>query len=275
MIQEFGLGTDIELYPQASIASCFRQINEGTVEFAVVPFENTTNGQVLFTFDLLRDWFISKTPDFKVVGEQFVTINHCLFSRTSDISKVGKLYSHPQVWGQVGEFLSRETFPGNYERVDCSSTAQAAELVAHDGTNSSACISSKICGERFGLNVVAENIEDFKGNTTRFLILGKTEPQRCTDDGHFVTSFAFILNANDPGALCSALNAFKVNSINLTSVTSRPLKLAQWEYVFFVEADGKDTSEEMANSIQMLKDVCKRVAVLGLFKRSWRYYGKV
>ncbi|GEQ72753.1 hypothetical protein JCM33374_g6441 [Metschnikowia sp. JCM 33374] len=282
----------VEIFPQPSIKACFDQIHSKNVDYAVIPSENSTNGQVVFTYDLLRDWFIpapgTPAPRFGIVAEQFVAIHHYLFSKAHDLSHVEKLYSHPQVWGQVADFLGEEKFNGKYSRIDTNSTAQAAEKVFEDPTNTSACISSKMSGQLYNLPTKAAEIEDLKGNTTRFLVLGYGPMLSSESDSHkdvsleekdvgahgkpsCVTSLVFVLNDNDPGALCEALNAFKSNAVNLTAITSRPSKVTSWEYVFFVEAEGPGDSLPMRRSVEMLHEHCSKVAVLGSYLRSWRY----
>ncbi|OBA23513.1 PDT-domain-containing protein [Metschnikowia bicuspidata var. bicuspidata NRRL YB-4993] len=296
LLQQFGSDAkQVQIFPQGSINACFDQINARQVDYAVVPLENSTNGQVVFTYDLLRDWFIScgsrKAPGFSVVAEQFVAIHHYLFSNAEDLSRVDKLYSHPQVWGQVSEFLRTEKFNGQCSRIDTGSTAQAAEKVFEDATHTSACISSEMSGRLYGLPTKRAEIEDMKGNTTRFLVLGygqmlhgearegtrgETEKAVGPEDSaggadHCITSLMFVLNDNDPGALCEALDAFKIHRVNLTSIASRPSKVTPWEYVFFVDAEGHENTPEMRDSVRQLQEHCQRVAVLGLFVRSWRY----
>lgn len=285
LIQQFGNDpTRVLAQPQASIKACFDQIQAKTVDYAVVPLENSSNGLVVFTYDLLRDWFLPGTgkqqPTFSVVAEQFVAIHHYLFSNAQDLTQVTKLYSHPQVWGQVTEFLQAQTFSGQYSRIDTNSTAQAAEKVYEDSTHTSACISSQMSGRLYNLPTKAAEIEDLKGNTTRFLILGRgniiynendPEPVNSSEPKKCLTSLVFVLNHDDPGALCEALDAFKTNKVNLTSISSRPSKATPWEYVFFVEAEGEANSTQIQNSVTQLREHCLKVAVLGLFVRSWRY----
>lgn len=278
VIQQFGL--DVEAIPQGSIDACFEKLDSKAVDYAVVPFENSTNGQVVFTYDLLRDWFLpsgdKKSAQFHIVAEQFVAIHHYLLSNATDLSKVTKLYSHPQVWGQVKQFLALGKLSGTYTAIDTSSTAKAAETVHNDTSNTSACISSRISADMYELPVKYKEIEDSKENTTRFLVLGYGSKLQALDDSKdaspsCITSFMFVLNHNDPGALISALNSFKANNINLTSINSRPSRKTQWQYVFFVEAEGNSESESMQNSITELKKSVTQLAVLGSFARSWRY----
>ncbi|KAF2456820.1 prephenate dehydratase [Lineolata rhizophorae] len=199
------------LSPQVTIEDVFQQVQSRVAKFGVVPFENSTNGSVVFTLDLFAD-IKSRHPDIVVCGEAYVDVHHCLLGRgaarltdTSLSSKtdsptssgqatptskvpypktpavkpvvpvkhVKKLYSHPQAWGQCRDFLS--TYLKGVERQDVSSTSRAAELVAEDQSGSSAAISSAIAAEVHGLDVLARNIEDSADNKTRFFILKRTD----------------------------------------------------------------------------------------------------
>lgn len=296
-MQQFGDNEDsVQIQPQASIGACFEQLHSKEADFAVVPFENSTNGQVVFTYDLLRDWLMpkeeTKAAAFGVVAEQFVAIHHCLLSNAADLGNVSKLYSHPQVWGQVTKFLHLDTLPGKYSKIDTASTAQAAEFVNNDNSNTSACISSQMSAHLYGVPVKAEAIEDFKGNTTRFLVLGyssaeklprggsgvpngqddlgEKDPQDSKKDND-ITLLMFVLDHDDPGALCLALGAFQQNNVNLVSISSRPSGRTRWQYVFYLEAAGNAESEAMRSSIDLLKSHCTQLAIVGTFSRSWRY----
>lgn len=234
----------------------------------------------MFTYDLLRDWFVplaSKTaPSFGVVGEQFVPIRHNVLSNALDLSQVKTVYSHPQVWGQVTAFMKSD-LAKTWTRVDVLSTAEAAERISHDPTNTSACISSLASAELYGLPIMVPNVEDKKENTTRFLVLGRKEGQKDGSgldngsgkrDGVFITSVMFVLDHNNPGALCEALFSFKQKNLNLRSIASRPSGRAQWEYVFFVEVEGHFQEGRVSESLCLLEASCSLVAVLGLFLRS-------
>lgn len=235
---------------------------------------------MVFTYDLLRDWFIEgedhSTPQFKIVGEQYVSIHHYLLSKATDISDIKTIYSHPQVWGQVSKFLKSTS---GCKRVDVNSTAEAARIVSEDETRTSACISSKTGAELHHLRILQAKIEDIPDNTTRFLILGRKEIKTCLSpveqkdesvNQSGITSVMFTLNHNDPGALMSALDSFRSQNINLTSIASRPSKRNQWHYVFFVEAEGSIKSDRMRLSISGLQKCCTNVVVLGSFIRSRR-----
>lgn len=274
MLQQFGGrdphdSTAPETFPQKTIAECFEQINSRQVDYAVIPLENSTNGQVVFTYDLLRDWFLGQEAKFRVVAEQFVAVHHYLFSNTL-LNCVERLYSHPQVWGQVTGFLAQEKFSGHVTRVDTALTAQAAEMVLKDSSNTLACISSEAGGAMYGLPVRAAQIEDVKGNTTRFLVLGYPEesqsPGNETESRQKLSLLMLVLNRDDPGALCTALDCFRRHHVNLAAITSRPSKITPWQPVFFVETWG--AWAQIIESLEALQQCCQEVVYMGLFLRS-------
>ncbi|CAN3357095.1 probable prephenate dehydratase [Diutina catenulata] len=262
VLQQF---PDGEILPQPSISACFDAIEHRDVDYAVVPFENSTNGQVVFTYDLLRDRFLLKKSDFKIVAEQYVAIHHNVLSNTT-LDKATVLYSHPQVWTQCTQFLDTVK---NLRRVDTASTAQAAQMVHDDTTNSSACISSQMSAELYKLPIVEASVEDNKDNTTRFLVLGHDALPITSAP---VTSAIFTLNSDNPGALCDVLSCFKQHGVNLSSINSRPSHQEQWQYVFFVELDGNAADETVAAALADVSASCNEMVVLGTFGRNWRRF---
>ncbi|KAF6072476.1 Prephenate dehydratase family protein [Candida albicans] len=250
-----------------------------------VPFENSTNGQVVFTYDLLRDWYFqtSTPPKFRIIAEQFVSIHHNLLTNASKIEDIKTIYSHPQVWTQVNKFL--QSLPQQITKIDVGSTSKAAEIVSQDtittSGSSSAAISSYMSSELYKLPILKEGIEDNQSNTTRFLILGYDSPispppppaSNNDDDNSkrnttIVSSIMFTLNHDDPGALCDVLVKFKEYGITLTSINSRPANLKPWQYVFFVEMIGDIHQEGL---VEKIKEPCLELVILGVFQRSWRY----
>ena len=195
-----------QLSPQTTIEDVFRAVQSGSADRGVVPFENSTNGAVIFTLDLLAD-VERQLPDITVCAEIYIRVHHCLVgfltsrenvedpSRplahqqpdtnvtsqdqpwaelASPLGHVKKLYSHPQVWGQCQRFLSKHL--RGAERFDASSTSRAAELAAQDATGHSAAISSSMAADEHRLQCLAQNIEDTRDNTTRFFVLKKVDP---------------------------------------------------------------------------------------------------
>ena len=177
-----------------------------------------------------------------------------------ELKQIKTLYSHPQAWTQCTPFLTKHL--AHAERIDTSSTSKAAQLVASDNSGTSAAISSSTAAEVFGLDILAEGIEEAKGNTTRFLIIYKhppsssplpssanPDPSTTTTPPHLSPSpkhiesrrqnhktlISFTVPHADPGALARALAVFGSHSVNLTSINARPSLERPWHYLFFVE----------------------------------------
>ena len=266
-----------------------------------MPFENSSNGSVVFTLDLFAD-LNNKYPDILVTGEAYVAVKHCLLGYSSasstserdgdgrkgddgnDLSHIKKLYSHPQAWGQCKNFLHK--YLKTAERHDVSSTSKAAEIASQDKTGESAALSSEIAAELFGLDVLAKEINDKKGNSTRFFVI-----RRKDDDGGVETTTApnsrttittpstssnnantwkslitFTIEHSNPGALANCLTVFSRHGINLTSINTRPSGVRNWHYVFFVEFKGRKTDTDTG-------DVDKALRELDKVCRGWRWLG--
>ena len=262
-------------------------MQDGTAHRGVVPFENSTNGSVVFTLDLFADLH-SKYNDILVCGEAYVNVSHCLLgfdsSTSKDLSKITKLYSHPQAWGQCKTFLQR--YLKHAERFDVSSTSRAAQMVAEAKDPSAAAISSKVAGALFNLSLLSEGINDVSGNQTRFLVLRRKDdsslpstsppslPQSdtssSTNEEDYKTLILFTLpytpsNPN-PGALAQCLSVFGRHKLNLTSINTRPSGVANWEYIFFIEFKGrKDTGDSgpVNEAFKELENVCEWYRWLG------------
>jgi len=247
-----------------------------------VPFENSSNGSVIFTLDLFAD-LSAQHPDISVCGEIYLPVHHCLLGHAGkqhDLKHIAKLYTHHQAWGQCNKFLSAN-FKG-VERIDVSSTSKAAELVSQDTSGSSAAISSRMAGDVNHLDLLAENIEDREGNSTRFFVLQRREKDSSTaEDGNeaaygdpetdaeharYKTLVSFTVSHEEPGALAGCLAVFHKYKLNLTSINSRPSSEAAWHYIFFVEIMGRrrrDGSGAVNEALQQLNGVAQ----------SWRWLG--
>ncbi|KAK3676507.1 prephenate dehydratase [Recurvomyces mirabilis] len=234
--------TEHELVPQTTIEDVFASVQSGQVKQGVVPFENSSNGSVVFTLDLFADP-TGKYPDILVCGEIYLLVHHCLLGHAAnssfsdkstsngtatdgegttspakplyDLSSVKKLYSHPQAWGQCNIFLSK--YLKGIERLDVSSTSKAAEVVAQDTTGASAAISSRVAGDLNGLEVLGENIEDKAGNSTRFFVLRRKDDQTFVaadgeaneNETRYKTLVSFTVAHGETGALADCLAVFK------------------------------------------------------------------
>jgi prephenate dehydratase len=188
----------------------------------------------------------------------------------SDLSKIKKLYSHPQAWGQCKAFLA--TYLRGIERQDVSSTSRAAEIAAQDKTGESAALSSEVAAQLFGLDVLAESINDRVGNATRFLVikhrdspsLSASSPLGSNSNASYKTLVTFTVDHANPGALAHCLAAFEKYGLNLTSINTRPSGVENWHYIFFVEFQCR--KEEGGPVEKALKE-------LDSVAREWRWLG--
>ena len=264
-------GPSSSLSPCLSFADAFAAVQQGSADVAIVPLENSTNGSVVQTLDLLADR--SRVyKDVQVCAEHYLTVHHCLLVRKDDnYVPITKLYTHPQVWGQCERFLARNM--KGVERQDVSSTSMAAEIISGQvvvGTRSAA-IASRFTAEYHGLDVLDADIEDQSDNTTRFLILRNTTSncsaqlaqsfRRNTDTKTMKTLISFTVNQASPGALADALLVFKTYGLNLTSINTRPSRRCPWHYIFFVEcrynlgAGNQDVVKELSGLVEDCREL--------------------
>lgn len=219
-----GFGRQARLLAVESVGAVFTEVERQTCDYGVVPVENSTEGIVTYTLDSFLD------SPLKICAELYVPIHHHLLSRCESLSQVERIYTMPQATAQCRRWLDQHA--GQIERVEVTTTARAAERAAAEP--GAAAIANCVAAEIYGLNVLAERIEDSPRNRTRFLILGHT-PTPPT--GRDKTSLLFSVR-HEAGELIRALAAFEKYDLNLTLIESRPTKQNPWEYVFFVDLIG-------------------------------------
>lgn len=257
----FPLNDATELLPYQTITSVFHAVANKETDFGVVPFENSTNGSVVFSLDAL----CNRNGDLGnlfVIGVVYVRIQHCLLGNGS-LDTVKKVLSHPQAFGQCEDFLKRL---GKVQREDCTSTSKAVELAAADTSGNVAAIGGKAAGVKYETNILAEGIEDWKQNITRFFVIGpKGSEYESSTGGRQKTLLRFRVDHETPGALCDVLQVFKKFALNLTSITSRPSKIAPWNYIFFVEFLGGCTDAIVGQALEKVRRYSIDAVVLGSF----------
>lgn len=253
-LKQFGKGRNAIVC--STIDEVFRTLEADNADYAIVPVENSTEGAVGLTLDLLLN------SSAKICGEISLPIHHCLLSKQTDISQITHVFSHGQSLAQCHEWLNR-ALP-NVEREAVTSNAYAAQmmhdLVASEDTFAAA-IASKRAAELFELNVLAENIEDDPQNTTRFLVLGK---HHIAASGQDKTSIA-VSTKNKPGAMVDLLEPLSRHGVSMTKLESRPSKSGLWDYVFFIDIEGHQTDEKVQAALQELEERASVVKVLGSY----------
>ena len=235
----------------ASIDEVFRMVEAGQVDYGVVPVENSTEGAIGHTLDLLVQ------TSLNICGEIELPVHHNLLSKLADKSAIRVLYSHAQSLSQCHEWLN-QNLPGA-ERRAVASNSEAARLAAEE--KGAAAIASKRAGELFGLNLLAENVEDDPRNTTRFLVLSTHD---VAPSGHDKTSLA-MATRNVPGAVVKLLTPLADNGVSMTKLESRPSHAGMWEYVFFVDIEGHRCDEKVSHALTGLEKQAAFLKVLGSY----------
>lgn len=250
--KHFGSAPSFE--PLATIDDVFRAVEAGTVQYGVVPVENSTEGAVGRTLDLLY------TSDLKVCGEVSLRIHQNLMSRAGSFDAIKRLYSHPQSLGQCHEWLNRHLT--DVQRVPVSSNAEAARLASEDPTI--AAIAGDVAAQHYGLNILAANIEDDPNNSTRFLVIADHD---AGPSGQDKTSFV-CSTANKPGSMYSLLEPLAKESVSMTKLESRPARSGNWEYKFFVDVEGHRESPNVAAALAELASRAGFMKVFGSYPRA-------
>jgi chorismate mutase/prephenate dehydratase len=226
-------------------------VESGAANYGVVPVENSTEGAVGRTLDLLL------SSSLRICGEVLLQVHQCLLSNENELPFIRKVYSHPQSFGQCQSWLN--THLPHAERVTASSNADAARLAAEESF--AAAIAGAQAAEHFKLKVLAENIEDDARNTTRFLVIGK---QDVAPSGKDRTSLVMSA-ANRPGAVHDLLVPLAQNGVSMTKLESRPSRTGMWEYVFYVDVEGHQAEAKVAAALLQLKEIAAFVKVLGSY----------
>jgi len=244
-------GSSVKYTTCGTIRDVFSEVEKDRADYGVVPIENSIEGAVNYTLDMFMD------SDLKICSEVYMEINHNLLSKEISRTKIKRIYSNPQVFGQCRIWL--ETNLPSAELVEVSSTSKAAEIASRQ--KGAACIASILAAKHHGLKVLEDSIQDSSHNVTRFLVIGKTEVRSTKEDK---TSVMFSVK-DKSGALHDVLVPFKKYGINMTKIESRPSKMKVWEYYFFVDIEGHHENAKVVKALSELKKACAYLKVLGSY----------
>ena len=237
--------------PCGSIDEVFRQAETGAVGYGVVPVENSTEGAIGRTLDLLLS-----TPA-RVCGEVMLPIRQCLMGRAKQARDIRKVYSHAQSFAQCQQWLARHL--PQAQRVAVVSNAEAARLAGRE--RGAAAIGPKSAAALYRLNLIARNIEDEARNMTRFLVLAAHDAE---PSGADKTSLV-MSTRNVPGAMHDLLAPLAANQVSMTRLESRPSRTGMWEYVFYVDIQGHQQDANVARSLAELKQKASFLKILGSY----------
>ena len=246
-------GSSVQYAPLTDIPAVFDQVIRGHIDLGLVPVENSIHGGVVDTLDAFL------TTPAKICAEVLITIHHNLLAK-EPWDQVRRIYSKPEVFSQCRNWLAAMAKERDIQ--PAASTSAAAELAEKE--TASAAIGSAIAAERYNLHVLFENIEDNPNNMTRFFVIGREAARRSGEDK---TAIMFT-TAHKPGALAEVLDVFRDNSINLTDIEKRPSRKVNWEYYFFIDAQGHADDPGMIKAIEEAKHHCLQLTVLGSYPRA-------
>ncbi len=243
-------GQSVRFIPVGTIAAVFEEVHRGHSDFGLVPLENSTDGRVADTLDMF-----ARMP-VRICGEVELAIHHALLARCAR-SEIKEVYSRPQALSQCRNWLARHLPAAR--AIEVTSTSTAAQLACEKP--GAAAIASVQAGIHYGLSVLADQIEDNPGNTTRFAVIGGQEAPRT---GHDKTALMFQVE-HRPGGLADAINVFKRNRLNMTWIESFPVPGTKGAYLFFVELEGHQSDMRVRRALRSLREKTLRLEILGSY----------
>ena len=254
-ICNFGVSLDYRAIK--TIPDVFSEVESGNADYGVVPIENSTEGAVFHSMDMLVE------SDLHICSQVYLPIEHCLISQ-SPLDQIKEVHSKDQALGQCREWL-REKLP-NALFVDVVSTAEAVRTAKQDPAV--AAVSSALSAQRYAVPIQARGIQDRDDNVTRFLVIGKTRAKPL-GDGRDKTSLVISLK-DEPGALEKTLRPFASRGINLSKIESRPSRKKAWDYLFFIDFIGHYEDELAQAALAELEQHCSFVKWLGSYPNDGR-----
>jgi prephenate dehydratase len=247
-----------EAVPYPTVTDVVEAVSSGEVARGIVPIENSLEGSVRVTLDILA----FEVDDVRIAREIVLPIHHCLISRSEmPLERIELILSHPHASAQCRKFM-RAQLP-QAEVKAANSTAEAVRIVS-EGEEDWAAIGSRLAAEKYGCIVLSEAIEDHPGNQTRFVVLSREEAPQGLDEP-YKTSIVCAIAHDQPGSLLQILQEFAFRSINLTKIESRPSKKGLGDYVFFIDMEGKKDDAAIASALECLGCKLASVKLLGSY----------
>jgi prephenate dehydratase len=241
---------EIETIPLATFAEVLENTSTDKTEYAILPVENSLEGSVGESYDLLYSTSLNAT------GEIYHKIEHCLIG-IGKLEEVDTVYSHPQALGQCRKFIEQH----NMKTIPAYDTAGSVKILKELNKKNCACIASKAAATIHDMPIISENIANNLDNHTRFLILSKSDSPKTENDK---TSIIFSIK-HEPGSLHRIIEKFHNNNVNLTKIESRPTKSNTWEYNFYVDFEGHKTNPQISEMLEKIKQETVFMKVLGSY----------
>lgn len=245
-------GGSVQTVPCPTFSDAVRSTEDDSTEYTVLPVENSLEGSVGESYDLLF------STSLTIAGEIYYRVRHCMIGLGS-IEDIDTVYSHPQALGQCRKFIQKH----GLKTVPYYDTAGSVKAVKEAGKSNIGCIASRRAAEIYGVPIIAEGIEDNTNNYTRFLVLAKKHGDEKGDK----TSIIFSVK-HEAGALFGILKEFNDYGINLTKIESRPNRNTPWEYNFYVDFDGVADEPKVSELLEKIGKKTTFLKVLGSYKKA-------
>ena len=247
-------GTAVEGISCQSFQGVMEAVEKGEADYGVLPIENSSTGGISANYDLLLNYKNA------IVGQYVMKIDQCLLALPgTKLEEIKTVFSHPQGLLQSRDFMNENPA---YEGVEYGSTAAAARKVAEDKDHTQAAIASRRAAREYGLEIVADSIQQEKNNCTRFIIIGQKEVY--TEKSNKLA--LCIELPHQSGSLYRILSHFLYNDLNMTQIESRPIPGKNWEYRFFVDIEGNLDEASVQNALRGVKEEAAFMRVLGNFE---------
>ncbi|MCB0098282.1 MAG: prephenate dehydratase [Caldilineaceae bacterium] len=244
-------GNEVTPLPCRAFEDIFDAVVNGQADYAAVPVENSTAGSINKSFDLLFD------HDLKVHGEILLRVRYVLFTLPGKGKEITQIRAHHQSLAQCETYINRH----HYTAVPWYDSAGAAKDLVANPEEGIGIVASRVAAEHYGLEIIDEDIEDFKNNYTRFFVVGKGDAPRAKRSK---TSIVFAV-PEQPGTLYEALEQFASRQINLTKLESRPRRNRLWEYIFYLDFDGHYQDRNASDALVGLLSKAAFVKLLGSY----------
>lgn len=247
------LGESTVCYPHESFEQVFQTVRRKENILGIIPIENTLSGSIHQNYDLLLD------NDVKIVGEVRLRIELNLIAMQGvKFADIKKVYSHPAALGQCRDFWARHR---DVKIIPSYDTAGSVKLIAKEKAKDAGAVASRQAAEDYKMNIIFKDIEDFKDNYTRFLIISNHNVNFGPADK---TSIVFTAG-HKPGALFKSLSVFFLRDINLLKIESRPLRWKPWQYLFYLDLEGDMNDQQTKNAMRHLEEITEFIKVLGSY----------
>ena len=249
--------TEAELVAATTLPGVVQRVHGGEADEGIVPVENSLEGTVTFTADLLI-----QEMRLKIKSELVLPIHHCLLVKPGDSSEgVEVVYSHPQSLGQCRDYLQRR-FPEASLMPSLSNSSAVSDMLGSD--RRALAIAGKRAALLFDVQILEEEIEDNHSNATRFIVLAEEDGAPTGDDK---TSICFSFDADRPGSLVSVLQEFSNRGINLNKIESRPTRRSLGRYFFLADVDGHHEDEDVRGALNVIGEKVSMLKVLGSYPK--------